>query len=183
MNDPTKMVGANPKKYFKDLRLKGLYEYWQSRCHGDRFPKRADLELDRLGSLNNGLWLCDYEPDADTFRYRIAGPDLAHAVGKDITGLLLSDFTNGDQFGLVNASLKRAVQEPSIFYMSGAVHQPVGRPSVGERLGLPLQEEDSEHPDGLLGVTVADWIPIRKGKTTEDITSRMFFPILPNLAA
>lgn len=176
-------IGVDPVKYFKDPRLQTFYEYWQSLRNGDGFPCRAQIDYDALATLITGMWQCDYEPELGTFRYNFAGEELESAVGMDLHGRLLSDFITGEQYQIINASLYRTITEPCIFYMAGAVYHRIGRYAQGERLGLPLQEPESEQPDGLLGLTVADTMPVRAEKAGYENASQVFFPIPPCMAA
>lgn len=63
-----------------------LYDYWDSRRGGRRFPSRADIDpLDFVFALGNVI-LVDVEHERNEFRYRLVGTNCVTRSGYDPTG-------------------------------------------------------------------------------------------------
>jgi hypothetical protein len=69
-----------------DPRLRGLFEYWESRRGGRDMPLRRDVDVLDLGPWLGNLMLIDVEDDGCEFRYRVYGSILARYYGRDLTG-------------------------------------------------------------------------------------------------
>ena len=69
-----------------DPRLRGLFEYWESRRYGRDMPLRPDIDVLDLGPWLGNLMLIDVLDDGREFRYRVYGSILAQYYGRDLTG-------------------------------------------------------------------------------------------------
>ncbi len=116
-------------------------------------PSRHDIDALRLGPVLPFIWLSDFEPTHNTFRYRLAGEEVNAVFGTRITGLLLSDMVKGERFTTVNNVFLRVINEGLALHAEGPVYRCTDRMTLGERLVLPLSS-DGEVADGLVGVTV-----------------------------
>lgn len=166
---------------FEDERLHTLLHYWHDRREGDRFPSRKSIDPLDLAPMLSGIWLSDFEAEAGTYRYRLAGEDINLSLGTSLRGKLLSEIIDREAFPIVNRHLRRVIEEPAVLYVSGTVHRNIDRYSHGERLALPLQT-DSDQPNGLLGVTLikSHLVPMEEGESFSPY--RRFIPI-PELDA
>lgn len=116
-------------------------------------PSRRDIDPLSLGPVLPFIWLSDYEADAGTFRYRLAGEEVNAVFGLRITGKLLSEIVKGPRFSRVNELFLRVVNEGIALHAEGPVYRCTDRMTLGERLVLPLSS-DGQTADGLIGVTV-----------------------------
>ena len=96
-----------------------------------------------------------YEPEAGTFRYRLAGEEVNDIFGGSVAGRLLSDFVQGDRFEAVNSNFLKVIGEQVALLASGPIYRCVDRIAMGERLALPLSS-DGETADGIIGATARD---------------------------
>ena len=165
--------GSHP---FQDARLFTLLRYWHDRRREGMFPSRQSIDPLELTSMLSGIWLTDFEPEHETFRYRLAGEDVNNALGTTVRGKLLSDFLDDAAFPKVNGLLRRVIEEPAVLYVSGTVHRNIDRYTRGERLALPLQTE-SDRPNGLLGVTLVQSHLMSMEDGSDHNPNRRFFSL------
>jgi hypothetical protein len=116
-------------------------------------PSRRDIDALCLGPILPHIWLCDYEAERNTFRYRLAGEEVNAAFGCRLAGCLLSDVVLSERFETVNRIFLRVMQEKLALHAEGPIYRCTDRVNLGERLVLPLSS-DGETADGLVGVTV-----------------------------
>lgn len=136
-----------------DPRLALFLEHYLEVRGQKAMPSRQDIDALRLGPVLPFIWLSDYEAEAETFRYRLAGEEVNAVFGQRITGALLSNLVQGPRFGSVNGLFLRVLQEKMGLLVVGPVYRCTDRMTLGERLVLPLSG-DGETADGLVGVTV-----------------------------
>ncbi|TQV83664.1 PAS domain-containing protein [Denitrobaculum tricleocarpae] len=136
-----------------DQRLNRLLEHYMEARGTRAMPSRHDIDALRLGPVLPFIWLSDFEPAHNTFRYRLAGEEVNAVFGARITGLLLSDMVKGERFTAVNNLFLRVINEGLALHAEGPVYRCTDRMTLGERLVLPLSS-DGEVADGLVGVTV-----------------------------
>jgi hypothetical protein len=80
-----------------DARLRGLIDYWGTKCHGRRFPARADLDPIELKPWLGHLLMVDVVPQPNhevRFRYRLFGTEFIFYHGADMTGHWLDEIVN-----------------------------------------------------------------------------------------
>lgn len=117
-----------------------------------RMPARGDIDATRLGPVLPIIWVNTYEPEAGTFRYRLAGEEVNAIFGAPIAGRLLSDFVSGERFDQVNGDFLRVVREELAMLARGPMYRCADRIALGERLALPLSS-DGATADGIIGAT------------------------------
>ncbi len=118
-------------------------------------PARRDIDALRLGPVLPIIWVNEYEPAANTFRYRLAGEEVNAIFGVSVAGRLLSDFVEGDRFAPVNNNFLKIIREQVAMLASGPVYRCTDRIAMGERLALPLSS-DGVTADGIIGATACD---------------------------
>lgn len=138
-------------------------------------PSRRDIDALRLGPALPIIWMADYEPAADTFRYRLAGEAVNELWGVPVGGRLLSDFSPPERFTATNDSFLKVLRDEAALIASGAVFRCGGRIGLGERLILPLAS-DGVTADGLIGATHRQaTVDLELAETRELVTT--FVPI------
>ncbi len=71
----------------KDARLHRLFQYWDSKRKGRRFPARSDIDPLDIPYILGRIALVEVTHDPLRFRYRLYGSELAVQNGYDLTGL------------------------------------------------------------------------------------------------
>jgi hypothetical protein len=71
--------------------LSDLLAYWRSRCLGQTFPARADIDPIDIPSLLEHLLLLDVLRDPPDFRYRLVGGHIVEHVGRNLQGRTFRD--------------------------------------------------------------------------------------------
>jgi hypothetical protein len=133
-------------------RLRMLLEHYLEVRGDRRMPSRRDIDPLRLCPVLPIIWMSDYEADAGTFRYRLAGEKVNELWGAPVAGRLLSDFSPPERFAATNESFLKVLREEAALIAHGAVFRCSGRIGLGERLILPLAS-DGVTADGLIGAT------------------------------
>jgi hypothetical protein len=138
------LTDDNSTKSFRDqIRhpdLRRLFDYWDSRRAGRRYPARRDLDPVEFSFALGNVTLIEVEYEPLRFRFRLMGSLQAQRVGKDLTGkavnelpepayrtLLLQGYEEAIATGLPNTATYEQVIE--------------GRPRQFEVLRLPLAED------------------------------------------
>lgn len=136
----------------KSSRLSLLLEHYLEVRGAKRMPARRDIDATRLGPVLSIIWLSEYEPEAGTFRYRLAGEEVNEVFGGSVAGRLLSDFVFGDRFEVTNEAFLKVIRDEAALLASGPIYRCADRIALGERLVLPLSS-DGVTADGLIGAT------------------------------
>lgn len=136
----------------KSAALRLLLQHYLEVRGDRRMPSRHDLDATRLGPVLSIIWINEYEPAADTFRYRLAGEEVNEIFGASVAGKLLSDFVGPDRFGPVNDNFLRVIREEAALLATGPIYSCTDRIALGERLALPLSSQ-GEKADGIVGAT------------------------------
>ena len=72
-------------------KLRRLYEYWRSKCAGDRLPSRRDIDPTEIPDILPQIFLIDVQRDPLRFRFRLVGTTVCRLAGRDATGMYLDD--------------------------------------------------------------------------------------------
>ncbi len=139
--------------HVKDTRLRTLLSVWLE-ARGDRMmPTRNDIDPAAAEALGSFLWLCDYEHRERRFHYRMAGAGIANRYRDIVVGKYLDELLTGRALTRVTAYFSKVLDEPSIGFIGGRLYSDSKAPTQGERLALPLSDDDgSAHM--ILGATV-----------------------------
>ncbi len=166
-----------PYSCFQHSELWTLFDYWRAKRGARRLPSRRDIDPVDLAPILSNIWLCDYEPDHGTIRYRLAGETVVQASGAPkLRGKLLSDLLDPAEFRRINPIVMRVLEGPALFHADGFVYRSVGRYTCLERLALPLAG-DGERADGMVGVTVIYDGPNAVDKNPSEQVRSTFLPI------
>jgi len=139
----------------KSPALRLLLQHYLEVRGDKRMPSRRDLDAARLGPVLPIIWVNQYEADADTFRYRLAGEEVNEIFGVSVAGKLLSDFVGPDRFTPVNNNFLKVIGEESALLATGPIYSCTDRIAMGERLALPLSS-DGQNADGIIGATARE---------------------------
>jgi hypothetical protein len=71
--------------------LRRLYQYWDAKRAGRRFPARSDIDPTELSYALGWLNLIDVLHDPLRFRYRLQGTMLVRHTGIEMTGKFLDE--------------------------------------------------------------------------------------------
>lgn len=87
-----------PPEFILDLQLafetpspRDLLELWGARRNGARLPSRDDFSFDDLRPYFGHLCIVDVLPEIDDLRFKLVGTVIVETVGRDATGMLVSD--------------------------------------------------------------------------------------------
>lgn len=133
-----------------------LHDYWSSKRQGsDDLPSRADIRPEEIKPLLPYLMILEFEQPARTFRYRLIGTAVVDGVGKDYTGLTLTEsHPNVGAFETVTRAMLDLMDDAAPRWRRGAPmfrhHAEVQRL---ENLILALAT-DRRTPDRILAMTL-----------------------------
>jgi hypothetical protein len=127
--------------------LRKLFEYWQSKCDGDRLPTRADIDPADLSFILPNLFLMDVnmnEEPHNRFRFRLFGTELARVHGRDRTGKTFHETLDQEHADGSVAHATRLVTERRPLFVAGRVRY-LHKEWLGfENAMLPLQNDAGE---------------------------------------
>lgn len=142
--------------HVSDQRLRGVLAHWLEIRRGRFMPARGDIDPAGFRAALAYVWLCDYVPETNGFRYRLAGEEVNALYGVSLVGRELSDSLPPDSRAEVLERYRRMLREPAVIHMAGKLHFSDGRSLDGERIVLPLAA-DGERMDTLWGAVVCNW--------------------------
>lgn len=70
---------------------RGLYDLWLLGKGGDAMPRRRALSIGHLGELMPFVYVYDVLEGGADFRVRFMGSSIVHSLGRDYTGVCMSD--------------------------------------------------------------------------------------------
>ena len=159
----------------KSQRLRLLLDHYLAARGDKRMPSRQDIDPVQLGPVLPIIWVSVYEPQSNTFRYRLAGENVNEIFGLSVAGHLLSDFLDADRFKVTNETFLRILSEQAALLARGPIYRCTDRIAMGERLALPLSS-DGETADGLIGATERDTM-VDFGKASMSQQQVSYIPI------
>jgi len=120
--------------------LRTLYDYWDKRRGGRRWPARADINPVDLKFALGNLSLIDVSHDPLQFTFRLLGTLFAQRLGQDFTGRTVDDIPDPDYRAEITAAYRKIVEtgEPSSTMGERTFD---GEPRRFETLRLPLSED------------------------------------------
>ncbi len=121
--------------------LRRLYDDWELRRGGRRFPARRDFDPLELKYVLGNLSLIDVLRDSRDYRYRLCGSISAARYGIDLTGRRLSEFLDIELRDVVRSHLDEVLRREA------PVARFYDRTPIGDRiihsevLALPLSHD------------------------------------------
>ena len=123
--------------------LQRLYEYWQRKKGGRRFPRRGDIDPLEIGFILGYLMLLDVLRDPLRFKVRLHGTAMVMRAGYDLTGRLLDELPISDYRSYVIARCEGLVAtgEPAAIRSDRRLDR---RTFSYEALWLPISENGAD---------------------------------------
>jgi hypothetical protein len=120
--------------------LRTLYDYWNERRRGRRWPARADINPLELKFALGNLTLIDVHYDPLDFTFRLAGTQFAQRMGADFTGKSVNDIPDPAYRAQVFEIYRKVIDsgEPSVALNERDFD---GQPRKFEVLRLPLSDD------------------------------------------
>lgn len=125
----------------EDLRLRGLYEYWDAKRADRRAPTRADINPTDIPQLLGYVNLLEVREEPRDFKVRLNGSAVAEMLGQDVTGRWCSDVTSGNDALRCKQAFDICVDQwaPALVQTSLAF---CGKPYAGQTIvALPLSSD------------------------------------------
>lgn len=134
--------------------VRAFAEHWRSKCDAERLPSRLDIDIAELGPWIGRVIMMDVIDGGQDFRYRLVGTEIVDAVGRDLTGRLVSDVDySGNRDGVLD-TFRRPLLVRGPVFRRGAVLWRVDRNwRRYESVHCPLAR-DGETIDMTIGVQV-----------------------------
>lgn len=89
------MNSHNPDQVSLDdithVSLRGFYAFWRSRAESGRVPDRDRFPVEDLGPWLGNIQIVEVVDGGRDFRHRLIGTRIVEAVGRDLTGRLVSE--------------------------------------------------------------------------------------------
>lgn len=83
--------------------VRAFADHWLSKCVNERLPSRRDIDIAELGPWLGRVLMMDVIDGGEDFRYRLIGTEIVDAVGRDLTGRLVSDVDySGNRDGVLD---------------------------------------------------------------------------------
>ncbi|MGA9795491.1 MAG: PAS domain-containing protein [Rhizomicrobium sp.] len=129
-----------------------LLDYWHGCRRAGHFAMLRDVPAKPIARLTKHLVVLEPLPDFADFRYRVAGTVMIERIGRDVTGMLISDvFDTKPAEGLIGAARKVIETDGPVFeriHVQG-LFEAVRRP---ELVMLPVGSIDAKETWVLVGV-------------------------------
>lgn len=129
-----------------------LLQHWRTLMEPGKLPSRTQIDPSHLKQVLPTIWLCDYEREADRFRYRITGEKVAKRFSHKLSKHYLDDNTDPDYYPRVHRYYRSVIDSPAVLYIYGRLYSETQNPLHGERILLPLAN-DGTIASGLVGAT------------------------------
>jgi len=127
--------------HVKDERLRRLLRHWLERRGDGIATIRSAIDPTAIAPILSSIWLCDYLPADRRFRMRLAGEEINHLYGRNVTQCYFEEIIAPALLADVMRRYWRVVEEPAILHCGGHIYLASNRSEVGERLVLPLSDD------------------------------------------
>ena len=139
-------------EHVQDARLRLLLKHWRSAAREGGIPLRRAIDPIQVFPVLPIIWICDYLPESDDFRYRLSGEQINEVFCANLAGRRLSDLIDADEYPVVHDAFLSIVREGVVRHKAGPLYTCQHRLTRGERLMLPLSE-DGRRVTAILGAT------------------------------
>jgi hypothetical protein len=131
-----------------------LLDVWLAAAGDEaRPPARRELRPDAMPGLLADIWLMDYEAEARRLLYRLAGENIRARYDFPLAGNYLDEILSPSAREFVLGYFLACVEKPAICVAVGRLYHEWEKPGYGERLLLPLLDQDGR-AEGLVGITI-----------------------------
>ena len=169
--------------HVRDERLRLLLRHWLERRGDGLAPRRSAIDPAAIGPILPTVWLCDFEPAERRFRMRLAGEEINHLYGRNVTQCYFEEIIEPGLLADVMRRYRRVVEEPAILHCGGHIYLASNRSEVGQRLVLPLAD-DSGMLMHVIGASVYRMdLRLAEGPITRESMVETFTPLAAPSAA
>lgn len=120
----------------KDLRA--IFQFWLSKCQGDKLPSRADIDPVEFGRLLSKVFLIDVMEASPKYRIRLMTSEFEAQFGEAVTGRYVEDLDLGLDKEAILRGYDQLVASREPFHMSSTYEKEDGRVMRFERIAMPL---------------------------------------------
>lgn len=136
----------------EDQTLGKLVERWFAWRTGNDYPARKSIEPLELGQALPFVWICQREPEFDSYRYHLVGEAVNTLYGQGLRGRSLKDFLSRKTADLLKARLDECLNSGLLIHTASPQTLHDKRHVIVERLFLPMTGS-SGSLDTILGCT------------------------------
>jgi hypothetical protein len=136
--------------------LHHLVAWWFDKRGERLMPALCDVDPIEISSVLKQVWLCDYLPQSDRFRYRLAGEEINDFWGCSLSGKHQDEIVPAERRASVTKRSRMAIDLPAIIHDRARLSLAEEITRNGERIILPLSD-DGRTVNALLGATDRKW--------------------------
>ena len=118
--------------------LRAIFQFWRSKCQGDKVPSRADIDPVELGRLLSKVFLIDVMDTSPKYRVRLMMSEFEEQYGEPVTGRYVEDLDLGSDKEAILRGYDQLVATREPFHMSSTYKKEDGRRMRFERIAMPL---------------------------------------------
>jgi hypothetical protein len=126
---------------FKTRVVRESYEYWLSKCRGDRLPRRRDIRPEEIARLLPHIFLVDVAGDPPSFKFRLVGTQITQWAAGEYTGVTVNEAEYGPNWRRVYDSYLQAVRTRAPVYSEYSAPWMEREFLFYERIIAPLSED------------------------------------------
>jgi hypothetical protein len=119
---PRREFDAAAFAHLRDGRLQLLLNYWLDLRGGDAIPLRSAVDPAALAPVLPNIWLCEFVPDEDRFRMRLAGEEINKFYGRNISRAYFDEISDDRFRTMMVRRYRRVIEEPSIMHCTGHIY-------------------------------------------------------------
>ncbi len=161
----------------KNGKLQALLDYWLTKVDGLKPPGRRDIDPLDIPRLLPNIWIQEHLPGTTEFRCRLAGEDVKALYATNIVGCLFREVIGDEAWELVSEQYMKVLNAPGVCHSIGPVYMhTIQRPGIGERLFVPLQNEQGVSAY-ILGATIYSPVSEQAEQQRDVVPSKTFTPL------
>ncbi len=156
------------QRRIQNPKLLRFLRHWCKLRGSNPVPSRRDLDPIEIPWALPNIWLMRYEREAGRFRYRLAGEAVQDILDTSLANKTFHDFLRKEHADFLVKKFMRVIEDPAICHDTGPVYVDTDKQGNGERLVLPLANDDHEC-EYLLGITIYDWDGLIRERTSDGV--------------
>lgn len=150
-----------PYPMSQDSRISSFYDYWNGLRATGTLPAQDSIDPAHIAPLLPFVWLVRWNDQVDDFVYRLAGENVLDIVRQPVRHKRLGALYEPVFAETLRRRFHRLCSGPTAYYERGRVYRHIDRYGFGERLALPLADEEGRNRL-VIGCTVyaaTNWPP------------------------
>lgn len=141
-------------------RMRRLAEYWLAKRSARVITRRSDIDPMDMKWILPHVMLYDVDLNTGRLRCRLAGEEVRAMYETNIIGKYLDEYVLAKNWPVIEAHHRAITEQPAIGYAKGQVYRAaLEQHGHGERILLPLSDDDGVHVTVLLGATIYTPLP------------------------